>query len=71
MTHDLCAFASNGDFSVTKQEQWQQQLDKHVLRDAYIDRDAKSEEHEERAPAIFPPAVLIFGLPTQKYAKLC
>ena len=29
-------------------------------------RDAKSEEHEERAPAIFPPAVLIFGLPTQK-----
>ena len=27
-------------------------------------RDAKSEEHEERAPAIFPPAVLIFGLPT-------
>ena len=34
-------------------------------------RDAKSEEHEERAPAIFPPAVLIFGLPTQKYAKIC
>jgi len=29
-------------------------------------RDAKSEEHEERAPAIFPPAVLIFGLPMQK-----
>ena len=29
-------------------------------------RDVKSEEHEERAPAIFPPAVLIFGLPTQK-----
>ena len=29
-------------------------------------KDAKSEEHEERAPAIFPPAVLIFGLPTQK-----
>ena len=29
-------------------------------------RDAKSEEHEERAPAIFPPSVLIFGLPTQK-----
>ena len=28
-------------------------------------RDAKSEEHEERAPAIFPPAVQIFGLPTQ------
>jgi hypothetical protein len=39
------------------------------------DRDAKSEEHEERAPAIFPPALLIFGLPTQKnmlkYAKIC
>ena len=41
-------------------------------------RDAKSEEHEERAPAIFPQAVLIFGLPTQKicldmlkYAKIC
>merc|ERR1712243_107584 len=45
-------------------------------------RDAKSEEHEERAPAIFPPAVLIFGLPRQKnmlkydkkmlkYAKIC
>ena len=34
-------------------------------------RDAKSEEHEERVPAIFPPAVLIFGLPTQKYAKIC
>ena len=38
-------------------------------------RDAKSEEHEGRVPAIFPPAVLIFGLPTQKnmlkYAKLC
>ena len=37
-------------------------------------RDAKSEEHEERVPAIFPPAVLIFG-PTQKnmlkYAKIC
>ena len=31
-----------------------------------VTRDAKSEEHEERAPAIFPPAVLIFGLPTQK-----
>ena len=29
-------------------------------------RDAKSEEHEEHAPAIFPPAVLILGLPTQK-----
>ena len=29
-------------------------------------RDAKSEEHEERAPPIFPPAVLIFGLPMQK-----
>ena len=29
-------------------------------------RYAKSREHEERAPAIFPPAVLIFGLPTQK-----
>ena len=29
-------------------------------------RDAKSEEHEERAPAIFPPSVLIFGLPTKK-----
>ena len=29
-------------------------------------RDPKSEEHEERAPAIFPPAMLIFGLPTQK-----
>ena len=29
-------------------------------------RDAKSEEHEERAPAIFPPAVLIFGLPRQE-----
>ena len=29
-------------------------------------RDAKSEEHEERAPAILPPVVLIFGLPTQK-----
>ena len=29
-------------------------------------RDAKSEEHEERVPAIFPPAVLIFELPTQK-----
>ena len=38
-------------------------------------RDAKSEEHEERVPAIFPPAVLIFELPTQKnmpqYAKKC
>ena len=38
-------------------------------------RDAKSEEHEERAPAIFPPAVLIFGLRMQKnmlkYAKTC
>ena len=29
-------------------------------------RDAKSEQHEQRAAAIFPPAVLIFGLPTQK-----
>ena len=30
-------------------------------------RDAKSEQQEQRAAAaIFPPAVLIFGLPTQK-----
>ena len=29
-------------------------------------RDAKSEQHEQLAAAIFPPAVLIFGLPTQK-----
>ena len=29
-------------------------------------RDAKSEEHEERASAIFSPAVPSFGLPTQK-----
>ena len=29
-------------------------------------RDAKSEQHEQRAAAIFPPAVLIFRLPTQK-----
>ena len=38
-------------------------------------RDAKSEEQEERAHALFPPAVLIFGLPQQKnmlkYAKIC
>ena len=33
---------------------------------SFLVRDAKSEEHEERAPAIFPPAVLIFGLPMQK-----
>ena len=42
---------------------------KHTVGDSaknFRFRDAKSEEHEERAPAIFPPAVLIFGLPTQK-----
>ena len=33
--------------------------------------DAKSEQHEQRAAAIFQPTVLIFGLPTQKYAKIC
>ena len=31
-----------------------------------ITRDAKSEQHEQRAAAIFPPAVLISGLPMQK-----
>ena len=42
---------------------------KHIAQQSIqlkTNRDAKSEEHEEHAPAIFPPAELIFGLPTQK-----
>ena len=34
-----------------------------------IPKDAKSEEHEKRVPAIFPPAVLIFGLPMPEMEK--
>ena len=73
MSYDVTRERTNGDSSKLLTG-----LSMQCFASITAGRDAKSEEHEERAPALFPPAVLIFGLPTQKiyknmlkYAKIC